>query len=625
MSDEPSAHPLLQRQMHRLGLQPDQPPTAEGWRALLASVSRAYGEADADRYLMERSQELASQEMVELNEALRIARDQAEEMARVKSHFLANMSHEIRTPLNAIIGMSHLALRHPLAPRQREYVENIHQAGQHLLGIINDILDLAKIEAGMVRVEQTEFRFESLLEQVATLQGSPASLKGLELVFDIAPDMPARVTGDPLRLGQVLLNYVGNAIKFTEAGEVVVSVRVQERSDTQALLRFAVRDTGIGMTAEQVARVFRSFEQADASITRRFGGTGLGLSIAANLAALMGGEVGVESSPGQGSSFWFTARVGIASATAIVHGAPAPLAGSRVLVADDNTHARQVLREMLAGMGFDAHAVACGEAAVAEIARADRALEPYALALLDWQMPDLSGVEVAARVQHARLTAPPAMALVTGHDRERVQELAAGIGLAEVLTKPVSPSMLHDRVVSLLQGAVAARITATASGASTASDRPTTDSSATSGPAQGASDAAHAALHGKRVLLAEDHPLNQMVAVDLLQQAGMQVEVAGDGAVALARAREGGWDLILMDMQMPVMDGLAATRAIRALPGPAGTVPIIAMTANVLAADRDACLAAGMVDFIGKPIAAEPLLETLRRWLPPRSQSDRKT
>ena len=194
-----------------------------------------------------------------------------------------------------------------------------------------------------------------------------------------------------------------------------------------------------------------------------------------------------------------------------------------------------------------------------------------------------------------------------------------------MLTKPVSPSMLHDRVVSLLQGAVAARIPATASGASTASDRPTTDSSATSGPAPGASDAAHAALHGKRVLLAEDHPLNQMVAVDLLQQAGMQVEVAGDGAVALARAREGGWDLILMDMQMPVMDGLAATRAIRALPGPAGAVPIIAMTANVLAADRDACLAAGMVDFIGKPIAPEPLLETLRRWLPPRSQSDRKT
>ncbi|MBU6271956.1 MAG: response regulator [Betaproteobacteria bacterium] len=619
MSDEPSAHPLLRRQMHRLGLDPDQPPGREGWRALLASISRAYGEADTDRYLMERSQELASEEMAELNEALRLARDQAEEMARVKSHFLANMSHEIRTPLNAIIGMSHLALRQPLAPRQREYVENIHQAGQHLLGIINDILDLAKIEAGMVRVEKTEFRFESLLEQIATLQGAHAAIKGLELVFDIAADMPARITGDPLRLGQVLLNYVGNAIKFTQAGEVVVGASVQERTESDALLRFTVRDTGIGMTEEQVARVFRSFEQADASITRRFGGTGLGLSIAANLAALMGGEVGVESAPGKGSAFWFTARVGIASNARIMHGAPAPLAGTRVLVADDNAHARQVLREMLAGMGFDAHAVSCGEAAVAEIGRADRALEPYGLALLDWQMADLSGVEVATRVQQDRLTAPPAMALVTGHDRERVQELATGIGLAEVLIKPVSPSMLHDRVVSLLQGAAAARAAAVMTDASPPAAGGS-DGLAASPPAPAA---AHAALHGRRVLLAEDHPLNQMVAVDLLQQIGMQVEVAGDGAVALARAREGGWDLILMDMQMPVMDGLAATRAIRALPGPAGAVPIIAMTANVLAADRDACLAAGMVDFIGKPIAPEALFETLCRWLPSRSQTGR--
>ncbi|MEI8303623.1 MAG: response regulator [Burkholderiales bacterium] len=614
MSDDPSAHPLLQRQMRRLGLDPQQPPGGEGWLALLASVSRAYGEADADRYLMERSQELASQEMAELNEALRVARDHAEEMARVKSHFLANMSHEIRTPLNAIIGMSHLALRQPLAPRQHAYVENILQAGQHLLGIINDILDLAKIEAGMVRVEQTEFRFESLLEQIATLQGGHASIKGLELVFDIAPDIPARLIGDPLRLGQVLLNYVGNAIKFTEAGEVVISARMQERSDSQAILRFTVRDTGIGLSEEQLAHVFRSFEQADASITRRFGGTGLGLSIAANLAALMGGTVGVESALGQGASFWFTACVGIASDTGVVNGAPAPLAGSRVLVADDNAHARQVLREMLTGMGFDAHVVACGEAAVSEIARADRALEPYALALLDWQMPDLSGVDVAARVQAARLTAPPVMALVTGHDRERVQELAAGIGLAEVLTKPVSPSMLHDRVVSLLQGRAVAGIAAAAPGASATG---LSSASPTSAPTPVMPDASLAALQGRRVLLAEDHPLNQMVAVDLLEQAGMQVAVAGDGALALERAREGVWDLILMDMQMPVMDGLAATRAIRALPGAAGAVPIIAMTANVLAADREACLAAGMVDFIGKPIAPAPLFDTLRRWLAP--------
>jgi signal transduction histidine kinase/ActR/RegA family two-component response regulator len=461
VSDEPSAHPLLQRQMHRLGLQPDQPPTAEGWRALLASVSRAYGEADADRYLMERSQELASQEMVELNEALRIARDQAEEMARVKSHFLANMSHEIRTPLNAIIGMSHLALRHPLAPRQREYVENIHQAGQHLLGIINDILDLAKIEAGMVRVEQTEFRFESLLEQVATLQGSPASLKGLELVFDIAPDMPARVTRDPLRLGQVLLNYVGNAIKFTEAGEVVVSVRVQERSDTQALLRFAVRDTGIGMTAEQVARVFRSFEQADASITRRFGGTGLGLAISRRLAELMGGTLGATSVEGRGSRFVLRLPVALPGEAAGEHPTPA---------------------------------------------------------------------------------------------------------------------------VTLTQRA--------------------------DGPAA----AAGATRPAQRVLLVEDNPVNRMVAGEMLSMLGCALVLAENGREALALLAQAPVDLILMDLQMPVMDGISATRALRAREVAQGLprTRVIALSGNSAADYGDACTEAGMDGFLVKPVSLESLQSVLR-------------
>ncbi len=594
-STAPALHPLLQRQLRRLAADPGEPPSLPAWQGLLERVSRAYGESDQDRYLMERSQVLASEEMAALNAQLRQARDSAEAMARVKSDFLANMSHEIRTPLNAIIGMSHLVQRTALDARQREYVDSIARAGQHLLGLINDVLDLSKIEAGMMTVERVPFRFESVMTQLADLMGDRAAEKELELVFDVPRDLPAVLVGDELRLGQVLVNYVGNAIKFTERGEIVVSVREVERGEDDALLRFSVQDTGIGLTEAQLGRLFRSFEQADASTTRRFGGTGLGLSIARRLAGLMGGEVGAESRPGEGSTFWFTARVGLGRADVPVVRPTVCTAGRRILVVDDNAHARFALRELLAGMGFETLEVDSGEAALAAIAREHDAGRPFDVALIDWQMPGLSGVDTAMRLREAGLERPPAVMLVTAHDRERARRQARDIGLDDILTKPVSPSTLYDRITGLLSGAGRDPVEPATQRRGVPPDL--------------------ASRRGARVLLAEDHPVNQRLVVDLLADAGLSVTVAENGRIAVERVAEGGWDLVLMDMQMPEMDGLQATQAIRALPE-GGEVPIVAMTANAMAQDRERCLSAGMVDFLGKPFDPDDLFALLVRWIP---------
>ncbi|TLS73416.1 response regulator [Mariprofundus erugo] len=541
---------------------------------MAASLSSSYEKLANHGHELESEVEKRTHQLAE-------ARDRALAATRAKSDFLANMSHEIRTPMNAVIGLSHLALGHAEGRQQQDYLNKILAASKALLIIINDILDFSKIEAGKMSMETVEFDLDETLKHVAGVGGIEAARKGLDFLFDVPPGLPM-LRGDPVRLGQVLLNLVNNALKFTSRGEVVVTIQVLESSDADALLSFSIRDTGIGMVAEQLVGIFDAFSQADTSTTRKFGGTGLGLAICKQLVGMMGGEIGVESTPGEGSCFHFTARLALSRPIRTESACIEP--HKSVYIVDAGRHSGDILQRMLTGAGFTSQwFTTVGDA---QAALQDENVRQPDLLLVDWQLPDANTETAIRRLRQAAGESLPVVLIQPIGHEEKMQYQGVDVRLF----KPVICSELLDGIERALKpDAVASAV-----------DQRTV--------------ASMHRLNGVRLLLAEDNEINREVAEGLLLRAGVSLQVVHDGQQLLEAVEHDDFDAILLDLQMPVMGGLEVTRILRSQ-ARFDAVPIIAMTANAMAEDRQRCLQAGMNDHLAKPIHPDKLYDTLVRWI----------
>jgi len=570
--------------------------------------------AGADDYLtkpFEVEELVARVNVILRNRELQMHLDNALKMAesanKAKSDFLANMSHEIRTPMNAIIGMTHLLLKTGLDEKQFDYASKVKISAESLLGIINDILDFSKIEAGKLDIETVDFNLNEILSNLSSLIGMKTQEKDLELVFSLDSKIHTDLIGDPLRLGQILLNLANNAVKFTDEGEIIVIVELLEETASDVLLRFSVKDTGIGLTDEQKEKLFQSFQQADSSTTRKYGGTGLGLAISKQLSEMMGGTIGVQSELGVGSTFYFTARLGkqqtkIRERNVI----PDAIKQLKVLVVDDNDVSRKVLEHYLESFFFNVESSASGQEALRAVQQLKRnGQRGVDLIFMDWQMPVMDGIETSKRIlEDPDLVPHPKIIMATAYGREDVMKQAVDIGLSGFLLKPVTESMIYDVVVDAFKAT------------DTCEGKPV-DRQPEKMPE------GFESIRGARILLVEDNQINQQLASELLQDEGFTVEIAENGKVAFERiaqnTREDCFDIVLMDLQMPVMGGIESTQKIRQWEreNQMCPVPVVAMTADAMTGVRQRVHEAGMNDYISKPIEPQALFATLLNWVIP--------